>query len=53
MHLFFFKDACNPTTVDILREKSLKKCTATAGRPQNDISPKKKLGGFFAPEYSF
>ena len=32
MHCFF-KDACNPTTVDILRVKSLKKCTATAGRP--------------------
>ena len=32
MHLFFI-DACSPTTVDILRVKSLKKCTATAGRP--------------------
>ena len=36
MHLFF-QDACSPTTVDILRVKSLKKgVTATAGRPQSE-----------------
>ena len=31
MHLFFFKDACSPTTVDILRVKSLKKVHCHSG----------------------
>ncbi len=38
------KNACSPTAVDFLRVKSLKQCTATAGRPLKEKVIKKIIG---------